>query len=194
MTNKSWMKITANIICLAFVAIILFSSVHGAIAAPKQLYGKSIVITWAEERVQKLPSSTNLDYTPVHGELSIYISDIGRVFHRLTMTVMGRGSVRSGSSDQGGGTASDRRARDITIQGRSLVATIQQIGGARRIVANFNDGFTGCSARVIHGKEAGASKIVIRDLINPGRAIEIYSSRATNEACSIKATNVFGAQ
>lgn len=193
MTEKSYMRIERNLICLALVIIIPFiSSVRAAIAAPKQLYGKSIVITWAEERVQKLPGNTNLDYTPVHAELSIYVSDIGRVFNRLTMAVSVRGGgFKSGSSDQGGGTELIGRARDITPQGRSLVLTMQQSGGARRIVANFNEGFTSCSAQVIHAKEAGSSKIVVRDLINPGRTFEVYSSRASNETCSIKSVNVF---
>ena len=52
--------------------------------APTALYGKSVVVTWNEARVQRNLGDKN--FRPVFGnqKLSLYISSTGRVFNRFT--------------------------------------------------------------------------------------------------------------
>jgi hypothetical protein len=174
-----------------FVAAFLTAfPIDNTIAAPRELYGKSVVISWSEEREQKIQGRQELYHASRQVTFSLYISSAGRVFNRHVVS----GAGLSGSSDQVAGAGADQGKRHVSLQGRSLVVTTQQISGARRIVADFDDGFTSCAARVIRAKEAGASKIVSHSLISPGVVVEIHSIRISHPTCSIKNGNVFAGE
>src|ERR1700722_1739743 len=90
-------------------AILVFTiTTSGAFAAPAQLYGKSVIVSWTENRMQ----TTDRDAAPTGvtgtGQLSVYVSDKGRAFSRVSKAVSrgGRGT-RSGQRDtvQGDGSA-----------------------------------------------------------------------------------------
>jgi hypothetical protein len=179
-----------------FIAGFLTASlINDTIAAPSQLYGKSVIISWSEEREQKIQGRQDLFHASRQVAFSLYISSVGRVFNRLAVSGGGRrGASLSGSSDQVAGMGSDQGKRHVSFQGRSLIVTAQQVSGARRIAANFDDGFTSCTASVIRAKEVGASKIVSQSTLSPGMVVEIYSIRISQPTCSIKNGNVFAGE
>jgi len=59
--------------------------------APRELYGKSILVTWSEGRHQTSTEGRSR-VTVVHTTFTIYVSENGRLFsqsHRATMNSLG---------------------------------------------------------------------------------------------------------
>jgi hypothetical protein len=163
--------------------IVLSSAVAYAAPAPKELYGKSVVLIW----------SVNLEGTTRHVlragfnvVLTTYVSTAGRLFTQVW---------------QGGGAGSHAQRNAVTyeapgdrtphssaeFQGHSLVITSQFEGGARRIVADFDPSFSTCQAKVIHGKELGKNTMHYTDI--NGQPIELHSVTVSNVTCAIKEGN-----
>lgn len=156
-------------------------------AAPQGLYGKSIVVSWTEQRMQRLKGEGEFRPVTRIGGLSVYVSGAGRVFSRKSMTNPKRQA--SGSTDRVG----SGEARDIAFEDRTMMVTLSgSSGGARRILVKFDDSFAGCTANVIRGKQEGADKIVASSVINPGRTVEVAEVKTSGESCSMKNGNVFG--
>src|ERR1700688_1041773 len=128
-------------------AVIVALTSTDTVAAPKELNGKSIVVTWTEERLERQSSDEAFRPQTRNGEFSVYVSSIGNVFNRLSMLNMRRG--KSGAVAQIGGK--------ISFQGHSMSALQTQAGGAPRITATLDQAFAGCAADVIHGKQEGAA-------------------------------------
>jgi hypothetical protein len=59
---------------------------HALEAPPQQLLGKSIVVTWSENRVQRVVGEANFREVDASHSMSVYIGSSGRVFSRLTNT------------------------------------------------------------------------------------------------------------
>jgi len=170
-----------------------------AIAAPAQLYGKSVIVTWTEKREQRWggPAPNRASYEVArHGELSVYVSSAGRPFNRLTFsgfTRAGGGSYRysSNSSDQIGGVAAGAgKARNVSFSGQTMTSVTLMEGGARRILVTFNNDFSGCSAQVLTGKSSGVAKIDIHG--SGGMPIELLSVQTGAASCNVQGGNVFG--
>lgn len=163
-----------------------------AAIAPKQLHGKSIVVSWTEHRMQRQTGGPpgapqKRDFQPVTntGRLSVYISSQGNVFNRMTR-VNRRGL--SGSRDKVG-------SNQIDFQGNSMIATqTGNVGGALRIVVAIDPGLVNCTAEVIRGKEEGAAIIHANSLIYPGMKVEIKSVRVSGVSCTIRDGNVFSGE
>lgn len=178
-------KIAGILACAAFV---LMAGANAALAAPRELYGKSVVISWTEERMQRTTGETQFRAMNFSGQLSVYVSDAGRLFNRITLTNP-RG--KSGNADRVGNT----EGRNITFQGDKMVALINSgVGGAWRIVATFPAGFGGCSAEAVRGKESGAGVITAKSIISPGVTVEIQSVKTSGVGCSVRSGNVFGSE
>ena len=166
---------------------------HGAAhAAPSQLYGKSVVVTWTEEREQRNEANPDARFVSRNGSFSVYLSSTGRPFSRLSYSFVGggrKGGLRSGARDavggEGGGNVS------VSISGNGLTAVRQMQGGARHIAVTFDSGFAGCSAQVLTGKESGAASMHGRSMIN-GAPLEIISVKTSAASCRIQDGNVFG--
>ena len=160
---------------------------HTSLAAPQTLYGKSVIVAWTEQRMQRRQGEGEFRPATRNGAFSVYVSSNGRIFNRASMSNPRRG--RSGATERVG----DTKNRNIVFDGRTMVVTQHGgSGGARRIVVAFNDGFAGCTAQVIRGKEEGASAIVAHSTITPGRVVEIASVSTSGVSCSVKNGNVFG--
>ena len=177
----------------ARIAAALFTlamTTPGALAAPAQLYGKSVIVSWTESRMQ----TTDRSATPVSktgsGQLSVYVSDKGRAFSRVSMTVeRGRRGNASGHRDAVQGEGS---ARSVNFRGNSMtVAAPRGDAGAMMIRVTFDSGFQGCSARVISGKSGGAGFTRVHSMITGG-TYDMYSIQTSGESCSIQGGNVFG--
>jgi hypothetical protein len=169
--------------------IVLAMTTSGAPAAPAQLYGKSVVVSWTENRMQ----TTDYSDTPVpktaQGRLSVYVSDKGRAFSRVSMSIERRRQTQSGQRDAVQGEGS---ARSVNFQGSSMtVSAPRGDAGAMMIAVTFDSGFQGCSARVVTGKANGAQSTRVTSMIT-GRQYRFFSVQTSGESCSIQTGNVFG--
>jgi hypothetical protein len=166
-----------------------------AMAAPKELYGKSVVISWTESLVSRQVGETAFQTHTRAGGLSVYVSSQGNVFNRTTRTNLeaNRRNLASmnyrfqGSTDQVGSAGNSR----ISFQGNSMTALQPSQNGARLITVTFGAGFSSCTADVIHGKEEGAGTMVANSPIHPGVKVEIQSAKTSGASCSVKDGNVF---
>jgi hypothetical protein len=167
-----------------------------AVSAPQQLYGKTIVVSWQEDRVQKNDMDSQARPVSVAGGMQIYVSDQGRPFSRLTMGGYNkRGQFRSGGSDavDGAGARAGGQsfARNVSFGGRSMsVMQPRGAGGAMRLVVSFDPSFQTCSAQVTVGKGSDSGTIRTSSLAT-GAKVVISSAKASGESCSIQAGNVF---
>ena len=152
-------------------------------APPNDLYGKSIKITWTEIRTQ-CPVGDPWGQVRGSHTYNIYVSEVGRVFNNETY------STRAGSA-QVKGEIAETGTRLHEFNGRSLVVTKPSgVGGATRIIADFDAGFGSCSAQVMRVKEAGGTSIRIYSEIIK-RPVEIKSVKVHGESCSVRNGNVF---
>jgi hypothetical protein len=157
-----------------------------SLAAPAQLYGKSVVVSWTEERIQRDLGKEKFRPSPHQGGFSVYVSSAGHIFNRMSIAA----GHRSGSSDRLGAAGN----RNISFQGNSMSSVQQSQGGARRILITFDQQFASCTAEVIRGKETGASRILARSKLRPGVRVEIQSVRTGAASCSVRNGNVFGGE
>jgi hypothetical protein len=170
---------------------LLMISCNGVFAAPQQLYGKSIVVTWTESREQKAAYESSLHSVSRDGNFSIYVSSEGRVFNRFSYGGSDNGKYMQSSSSQIAGQPSDLHARNINFQGSTITVTMPMVAGARQIVARFEGDFANCNAQVITGKASPQSPIKMRTL-NAGNAeFEIHSIRTGAATCKVQTGNVF---
>jgi hypothetical protein len=159
-------------------------------SAPAAMRGKSVVVTWSENRTQRFVGEQQVRHLQVGYTMSVYVSSAGRPFSRLTAT-MPRGGSGSAEHVGAGGRSSSGGARQVQFQGRSLVMTAGLTGGARRISVDFGDAFTSCSARVLIAKQVGSQSMRGKGLVS-GRELEILSASAGSASCSVREGNVFG--
>ena len=162
-----------------------------AIAAPAQLYGKSVVVTWFEERDQRVDGEEQIRNVGRNGQFSVYLSAAGRPFTRMNYSFSRpRGRSASGSKDAVGGESSGGN-RSVVFQGNTLSVGMTMGGGARRILVNFENGFQSCSAQVLTGKAEGVDRIRAKSIVN-GKHIEILSVKTGAASCKVQDGNVFG--
>jgi hypothetical protein len=170
--------------------LVLAVTTPGALAAPAQLYGKSITVGWSEQRMQSTAMSAAPQAISASGQLQIYISDQGRAFTRVSMAVTNlRNRTRSGNRDavQGEGTA-----RVVNFSGNSMTMTAPRgSAGAMMIQVKFDSNFQSCSAHVITGKTGGAQSTRVHSMITGGM-VDVYSVQTSGESCSVQSGNVFG--
>jgi hypothetical protein len=173
------------------VALTLLSSgVAYAASAPKELYGKSIVITWIEHRSQRHLDQANFQDVNVPLSRKIYISTKGQWFGRFAaMSPKGRegGYEAIGTS----GTTHSGGPRDVQFSGRTITLTGTSAGGlARRTTIEFNESFTTCEAHIIFAKQTGSDVVVGRNLVT-GQLQEYRSATVSSVSCSVRDGNVF---
>jgi hypothetical protein len=169
--------------------LVLAMTTSSALAAPPQLYGKSVVVSWTENRMQTTDRSATPVSKTASGQLSVYVSDKGRAFSRVSMTVERRRQMQSGQRDAAPGKAS---ARSVSFHGNSMtVAAPRGDAGAMMISVTFDSGFSGCSAKVVTGKSGGAAYTRVHSMITGG-TYDFYSVQTSGESCSVQSGNVFG--
>jgi len=170
---------------VAVIAGGVLSSV-AAVAAPRELYNKTISISWAEHTMQKTPDGRTVTPT-VMSERIVYVSSAGRVFVRGNRRVDNRrfsgGKQTEAAPGQGG-------AGTLAFQGNQLVGTAVFSGFARRLTVSFDSGFSSCTANVIYGKSGGPSTWTSFT----GQTHEIISINVSGTSCSIRDGNAFAGQ
>jgi hypothetical protein len=159
-------------------------------APPTQLRGKSIVVSWAERRIQRDEGQKNFRPLNANRNITIYISTLGRVFSRATNTTQ----LGSGGSDQVQGESSSAHARPRipSFSGQSMTY-YQPMGptGMRRLVIDFDGSFGSCTAKASWAKRVGASTSIDWSPITK-RMVEFQSVTMSGETCSVRDGNVFG--
>jgi hypothetical protein len=181
---------TLRLIALMLIAASLVALGSSAVLAePRALYGKSVIVTWTEERMQRREGQDNYRPAIREGTFNAYVSSTGRIFNRVSMANPRRDA--SGKRDRIG----NGQRLQITLSGRTMTTVqVAQAGGARRIAVQFDDSFTSCTAEVIRGKEEGAEHIVGNSMIRPGARVEIASVKTSGVRCAVKEGNVFGGE
>jgi hypothetical protein len=155
-----------------------------AAAPPKELFGKTVTISWTETREQRPVGEQN--WRQVNGSIAmhLYVSEAGRVFNNMSY------ATRAGTAERAGEIAGGGK-RAINFSDRSLLIMMPSgTGAATRITADFDAAFASCSAQVTRAKES-ADTIVRRYSGIIKRANEIRSTSVGGASCSIKTGNVF---
>lgn len=177
-------------------AIAVLGMQSSALSAPQQLFGKSIIVGWQEDRLQAVDTETQPRSVTVIGGMQIYVSDQGRPFSRMTMGSFNRrGKFKSGNSDAVDSTGvrpgGQSFARNVSFNGQTMsVLQPRGAGGAMRLLVNFDSSFQSCSARVTVGKGTGDEAMKTTSL-STGRKVVISTAKASGESCRIQAGNVF---
>jgi len=166
----------------ALLSILAASPAYAA--APHELFGKTVSVNWTETREQR-PEGEQA-WRTVNGSITmhLYVSDTGRVFNNVAYSTHAGSAERTGEIAGGGG-------RSINFNGRSLLILMKSgQGGATRITADFDAGFSSCSAQVTRATE-GSGTIVRRYSGIVKHVNEIRSTQVGGASCSIRDGNVF---
>ena len=176
---------------ITIAGLMLAATTSSAFAAPAQLYGKSVTVSWSEQRMQTTAMSAAPQAISAFAQLQVYVSDKGRAFTRVSMSVSNarNNRTRSGNRDSVQGEGS---ARAVNFGGNSMTVTAPRgNAGALMIAVKFDASYQSCSAQVITGKSGGAQSTRVHSMIN-GAMIDVYSVHTSGESCSIQSGNVFG--
>ncbi|WP_291856016.1 hypothetical protein [Bradyrhizobium sp.] len=153
-------------------------------APPKELYGKSVSVTWTETREQRPAGEQAWRQVVGTVTLNMYVSEAGRVFNNVSY------ATRRGSAERQGEIAGSGK-RSINFNGRSLLVLMPYgSAGATRIVADIDAGFASCSAQVTRARESEGAIIRFKSGIT-NNIVEIKSNQVGGISCSIRAGNVF---
>ncbi|HZP76588.1 MAG TPA: hypothetical protein VFB45_10630 [Pseudolabrys sp.] len=176
-------------------ALILAPGTANAGGPPRELYGKSVTISFSVSVDYQYTDGTG-GHTVVQNNRTWYISDTGKVFRRVARTIAARRGANpvyeAGASRVGGNvikTPNQYYAAVLNFNGHTATDDVKVESGARRLTVTFNDSFTGCSVSVVHGKEGGASGMVMRSM--GGRMITVRNISAGSTSCSVAAGNMF---
>ena len=176
---------------LCFVALLWCH--NAAAAAPPQLLGKSVVVTWTNSFMLR-PWQSQQPFHPSSSNhvLSVYISSAGRLFVRDSATSRrGSGAVEAvgtGRTRGGGLSLAEFQGAFLLIH-----AQTKQMAAATQIKVDFDAAFASCNARVIVGKGAGVSTYKMTSL-STGELLEVQTVSASRAGCTIRDGNVFAGE
>jgi hypothetical protein len=158
-----------------------------ALAAPVQLRGKAVVISWTEQRHERNPVTKQEQHINLPFGMTVYVSEKDQVFNRLSAGNRGASDQATGSKDR---TAFAPRA--VSFSGtRMTVSNRMTSGGARQISASFDASFSSCTGSVILGR-SGSGPILQKRM--GGGDVELLSATTGGVSCSVSAGNPFGGQ
>jgi hypothetical protein len=120
---------------------------------------------------------------------TIYVSSAGRLFMRNIISSANGKRSASGDfapDDSGASPGYHPGKGSFQFEGNTLVGVTPWAGGARRITATFDPGFTSCTVTIIEGHEAGG---VIRRKGPNGEMHEVTEAATSSPRCSIQSGN-----
>ena len=167
------------VIVLAIIAA--FSSITGADAAPRQLYGKGIEIQYNVTGTVETPRGPRSGTSTV--SRTIYVSSAGRLFERASWSV--RGSTRPSDNAPGASTNRGGEVRGMSFRGNDLVAYIAYESGAGQMTIHFDASFSTCEGSVRFGSEGG--KAITRQV--HGELRQFTSLHASGFSCRVTQGN-----
>lgn len=177
---KNWPTMFAS---LGRLAVAIFVSSSSALAAPSQLYGKTVSVSYTNMTSLRIAGSQG-PFVPRNTPrfVTVYISSAGQTFLKRGKVGRGAGQVGNSGRTQSGGAIS------VSFTAKSMTFVAGFIGGATVISVEFNPTFDSCTANILHGKEGTKASYLFKD---GARTFEIQSSVATNISCSVRAGNAF---
>jgi hypothetical protein len=146
-------------------------------AAPKQLYNKTVTITWGESGTYTRVSDGKSASPTGQFQLIVYISSAGRAFVRASAKAGTFGGTRERGPEQ--------NSNNVQFEGNNLVLTGASLGVARRILTSFDASFASCTTSVTIGKIGPDATIVGFD----GAVYKVISMLAGASGCSIRDGN-----
>jgi hypothetical protein len=185
------MKYFFRFLLCAF-AVVTIVSPSDAVEAPppQQLLGKSIVVMWSENRVQRAEGTAKFKDVPAALNMSLYIGTSGRIFSRLTgRTRLGSGRTEHVQEESAAEPQFRERTTTFADQSVTVVLPFRQ-GGMRRLLIELGDSFDKCSAKLSYVTEAGSLTSLARSPITK-KMVEIKSIKMSGESCSVLSRNVF---
>jgi hypothetical protein len=106
-------------------ALTLLSAAAHAGSAPKELYGKSIVVAWSESRDQRVETEKEVRNFGQAVQMNLYISTAGRPFSRTSERVMGGYDLRrnpgAGAPSETGPGVSSAATERVDFEERLIV-------------------------------------------------------------------------
>ena len=147
-----------------------------ALAAPQQLLGKSVVVSWTDSMQNRKLDGTS--YGSTHSQQRIaYVSSAGRVFVKATN--------RSGNNVSNREMAPGANGTSLRFEGNRMVAHAIFSGFARRLTVNFDSSFSSCTATIQYGSAGGPRTWkTLR-----GERVELQSVSPSEPSCSIREGN-----
>ena len=132
---------------LAICSVALLLPASAALAAPAQLYGKAISISYSVTANAVAEDGTTSN-RPRTVQRTIYVSSKGRVFSRSD-----RQAGRNSDTVERGPEATSGH---FSFQGNRLVGVNTSfISGAGQLVVSFDSSFQSCTASIMLGRESG---------------------------------------
>jgi hypothetical protein len=176
-----------SLVQIFFLCATFASTTAHSASAPAQLRGKTISLAWSDSRVEKIIASGRERPVAQSSTVKVYIGTEGRFFTQFGRVANGgsRPSVLDVKEVSGGGSVLNWH-----VDGLNLTADQKFARGARRLVVTFDSGFSSCSLRVLHGKEAGLASIQYMTFNNK-EPVELTSINVTSTNCSVAAGNSF---
>lgn len=166
------------------LALMMFASQALAQGAPKQLYNKSVLISFAAASMLKTFDGKTVSRSVVR-EAHIYVSSQGRLFVKSGRSGGGHSQTQHSGPGEG---ANGTHVTGVRFQGNQMLGHIPMESGASMITATFDGSFAGCKVSVVYGKEGGkAMRIKGVD----GVMYDVISMTAVNPTCSVKDGNIF---
>ena len=181
-----------------------FPTAGAAAPVPRQLYGKSVSVSWTQTEAQLNETTGRFVNSRSEITKTFYFSSVGRIFasHSVRSPYGSRTFEQVGSeppkvqrpilatgSGQGSRGMSAGTFRDLHFEGRTFIA-IQRIGenGARRTAIEFDQNFGSCTFTVVFGSDNGKP---IRRIGWNGEALVIFSETRSQSSCVIRDGNAF---
>jgi hypothetical protein len=146
------------------------------------LRGKHLNLAWSDNRTERVLATGQERPINQQSVVTVYVSSEGRFFSQFSRAAARRVVDRKEVS---GG----RNMLNWRVEGATLVADQSFVKGARRLVVTLNG--SGCSLRVLHGKEAGSALIEYRTMTG-NQPVQVTAINVTSTSCSIADGNPFG--
>ena len=163
---------SARGVLLGFLIVVAASaSVHAA--APKQLYNKTIAMTWGESGTYTRISDGKPTNPVGQFQAIVYVSSAGRPFVRASAKAGRFGGTRERGPEQ--------NSNNVQFDGNRLVMVRENLGVARRILTTFDASFASCTTSVTIGKIGPEATVVGFD----GAVYKVNSMQAGAASCSI---------
>jgi hypothetical protein len=163
----------------AIFTFLIFVSTYGSAhaAAPKQLYNKTVTITWGESGTYTRVSDGRSASPIGQFQAIVYISSAGRAFVRVSSKAGTFGGTREHGPEQ--------NSNNVQFDGNNLVLIGVSLGVARRILTSFDASFASCTTSVTIGKIGPNATIVGFD----GAVYKVISMQPGASGCSIRDGN-----
>jgi hypothetical protein len=161
-----------------------------AAAAPTQLYGRSVAVSWTETRSQRAVGQEPAFHpVSIPFTMTVYVSSEGHIFRRLSSTTPnGR---QSGAKDRVGTSGSSGNGSFVVqFQGNAMVAGGSNGGFGLHVQATFDSSFGSCTAQVIGAKQSGSKTVMLRSIAS-GATIEVESVSTGAATCAVAQGNPF---